>query len=606
MMPLVAFAKNYDAEVASTTTSITVQGNTLIKKVNYVIKVNNRDGDDYTAVTISYDKGEDFSHLEARILDKNGTVVRKLKEKDVIKEYGSGEDALFQDTYQVAFQLDYNEYPYTLVYSYQVKSQDPLTFAEWVPVFGRNIPTLKAKLIVEIPKNYLINYRSQRTDTLIKSSDGDDLKYTWKAHFTKLLDKEAFAPPLNEIVPGVIVVPKYFDYGGSGSFASWRAFGNWQDYAIKGLDVLPESEKSKIRSLVKGISDTTQIIRILYHYLQDETRYINVVIKTGRYIPYPASYVAKNKYGDCKALSNYMKAMLKYVGIKSFYTVIRGGDNIIKFDTNFVSPYPFNHVILYVPNNGKPLWLDCTSKYAFGWLGSFDQGRYAMVVQKNNTRLIRTPSLTPKQVEELRMINVSYNLNGEVELNFENTYRGDMYEELDGFEREGDPMYKQQAIRNYVASQGFNLMSDSIHQFNRDSTDIQLFFTARSGQIYNQYGNDLLVQNIPFQVPDVENPEDRKLPLQINYPVYRVDSIHYEMPPGFKLDAVVKDTVLTTKFGKYSHRWYKRGDAIYVTNRLLIHAGNYPLKVYNKFYQFLKEAGNDENSVAFSLTKETP
>ena len=607
-MPAMAYAKNYDAELVSTKTAITVEGNTVIENVDHTIKINNRDGDDYTQIKISYDKGEDFSGLEAYILDKNGKVVKKLRKKDIVRMYGSGEDALFQDTYVVSFQLTYDEYPYTLFYSYKLKSENPLGIANWMPLISDGeVPTLKATLQVTIPKNYKMAYRSNKTDTLIKTQVKNGTEYTWKAHYTKILgdETESFAPPLTPFVPYVVVVPLHFKYYGNGSMKSWKAYGNWQDSVLQTLNKLPPNEQFKIDRLLKGVKGKINKIKVLYHYLQDETRYVNVVIKTGRMIPYPASYVANNKYGDCKALANYMKSMLDYAGIKSYCANIYAGRNIQKVDTTFPSPQ-FNHEIVYIPDSAKPIWLDCTVKTAFGWVGPFIQGRYAMVVQKNDSRLIHTPSLSPKQVENFRKINVSYNLSGDAFLNFKNTYRGTMYQLVNALENSVDPMYKQRYIKKYLVDDGIELLSDSIHQINRDSADIQFYYSGRSGQVYNQYGNNVLVANIPFGVPDIENPKDRKLPLQINYPIYEVDSIQYEIPQGYKLDGIVKDTVLTTQFGKYSHQSYKRESTVYVTNRLLIYRGNYPLKVYSKFYNFLKAANKCENAMTFALKLDNP
>lgn len=603
MVPLVALAQKYDAEVVATNTSITVQGNTIIKEVEYSIKINNSNGNKYTMIDISYNKSDDFSNLQARIINKKGKVVRKLKKRDIYEEYGQGNNALFKDTYYKSFQLNYDKYPYTLVYSYRIKSENPIMIAGWIPLQSRKIPTQEATLTIKFPADYKISFKHWNVDTLIKRTFDKENEYIWKAHYTKILEPETFAPPFIKQIPGVIIVPLHFNYGEPGSFKSWKDYGNWQYSVVRDLDDLPASEEQKIDSLLKGVKGKIDKIRILYHYLQDETSYVNVVIETGRLIPFPASYVADKKYGDCKALTNYMKAMLKYAGIKSCYTAIYGGRHNVKVDTNFVSPYPFNHVILYVPDSTKPLWLDCTSKSAFGWLGTFDQGRYALVVEKNNSQLIRTPALTPTQVENFRGIDVSCDLTGDALIEFKNTYRGYDYESINNFANRFNPMYKQRVIRENLVDNGIEMISDSIHQINRDSTCIQFFYTGSSGHIYSQYGDNALVENIPFDVPDVENPKDRKLPLQIYYPIYKVDSIRYEIPPGYELKAAIKDTVLKTRFGEYSHRLFKKGRYAFVTNRLLIKAGSYPLTDYSKFYRFLKEAKRSENSIAFELTK---
>ena len=604
-LPVVAFSKKYDAEVVSTNTSITVQENTQIRKVNCAIKINNSNGDKYTRIVISYNKGDSFSHLEARIVDKNGKVVRKLKRRDINEEYGQDKNALFMDSYHKSFQLNYDEYPYTLIYSYEVQSENRIQIIGWIPLHGWKIPTKEATLTIKTPKDYKISFHDWKVDTLIKQTIGTEQEYTWKAHYTNILESETYAPPLITQIPKVIVEALHFNYGESGSTKSWKDFGNWHYSVNQNLDILPAKQQQKIDSLLKGIKGKINKIRILYHYLQDETHYVSVQINTGRRIPFPASFVADNKYGDCKALANYMKAMLKYAGIKSYYTVIRGGNHIIKVDTNFVSTYPFNHAILYVPDSTRPLWLDCTSKLAFGYVGPFIQRRYAMVVQKNHTRLIRTPTLTPEQVENFRKIDVSYNLSGEALLKFHSTYRGNKYKWISYLVNRSDPMYKQREIREHLINYGIDMISDSIHQVNRDSTNIQFFYTGRSGRIYRQYGNNVLVADIPFGVPHVENPQDREFPLQIDYPINKVDSIRYEIPSGYKLKAVSKNIVLKTQFGKYSHRLYRKGQSVFVTNRLLINAGTYPLKVYSKFYRFLKEANRGEHLVVFELAKKT-
>ena len=77
-------------------------------------------------------------------------------------------------------------------------------------------------------------------------------------------------------------------------------------------------------------------------------RYVNIKLGIGGLKPLPATFVDQKKYGDCKALSNYMNALLKAVGIKSYYAIINAGANEEPATPSFPGDN-FDHIILCVP-----------------------------------------------------------------------------------------------------------------------------------------------------------------------------------------------------------------------------------------------------------------
>lgn len=604
-MPFAVSAKDHNAEVIDYKIVCSVNQNILTERDSVAIRINNSDGAQYSVVNISCKKEDKLSDLEARIIDKDGKTVRKLRRKEITISNDNSDDALYEDVYNTKFFLNYDNYPYTLVYSYKIEHRDFLEVADWTPILDTDIPTLKASLKVMVPADYKISYVNWNTDTMIADTAGAEREYTWKAHYINFLDPETYAPPLDTYIPQVVVVPMKFVYDIPGSLKSWRDFGNWQYSLLQGLNMLPEGEKDKIQSLIKGVKNKREEIRILYHYLQDETRYIAVFVKTGRLIPYPASYVAEKKYGDCKALTNYFKSILDFVGIKSYYTNIYAGGVINKIDTRFPS-VQFNHVILYIPDSTEPVWLDCTSKYAFDYLGTFTQGRYALMVDKDSSRLIRTPAMTPDDVLETRNISIRPGFGGSVLAKFDNRYKGYSYEMLEGLKTSFNPTDNKRILNDYIAGSGFEMTGYSIKQSGRDAKSIQFLYDATSTEVYNQYGNDILVEDIPFPVPGVDDPKDRKLPVQINYPINRIDSIYYEIPFGDEVSSRMDNVSVKTQFGEYSRQFFKKDQKILVVNKLLILSGSYPLSVYKKFYQFLQTVAKHEGATILVFSKVKP
>lgn len=563
------------------------------------IRINNRGGDKYAHVTISYLKENKPTNLKAYILDRSGKMVRKLKGKDITVMENVSDDAFHEDLYETSFFMKYDQYPYTLVYSYQTVRNEFFEIP-FFPVLSLSIPTKKAVFTADIPSNYPVRYDARHMDKITIDTLDKLIRFSFVTHYTHIIEPEVMTPPITRFLPIVEIVPEHFKYGSLYSQKSWKDLGQWQYQMLKGLNNLPADEKYRIRKLIQGITDTTEKIKVLYHYLQDETRYVYVAIKKGRLKPYPASYVSENKYGDCKALTNYFKSILGYVGIKSYYTNVNSGNRIDRINKKIPS-IQFDHIILYVPRKDTTIWLDCTSKDAFGYLGTFTQNRNALVVVNQQSHLIRTPALKPSDVLNTRNIKIEYSLTGVADADFENTYRGSQYESLLELKTSVNNSEKKQIMRYFMSN--FTMDQYVIKQGNRDSANIRMQYRAHSDKIYVQYGNDMLVKNIPFSVPDLERPKSRRLPVQINYPQYKMDTIRYSIPRGYYISGMRKDTTINTLFGTYSTHIVPTDSTFLVTKSYLLHAGNYPLKLYRQFYQFIETVRKNENSVNFVLSK---
>ena len=221
--------------------------------------------------------------------------------------------------------------------------------------------------------------------------------YSWKKLGATKLETQNFSLPMEDLLPTVSITSD-FKYGIEGKSGTWSSFGNWISRLNEGTDDLPSQERMVIKKLVQGLEDKHEIVKKIYYYLQDHTTYVNVAIDVGGLKSYPASYVCEKKYGDCKALTTYMKALLASQKIDSYYTIVRAGENKKTIDLNFPSQQ-FNHVILMVPTSKDTIWLENTSNaLPFNYLGTFTQDRYALSIDGEKSQLIKTPKLNVKDV----------------------------------------------------------------------------------------------------------------------------------------------------------------------------------------------------------------
>ena len=601
LLPLLSFAQNFDAELIIQNTSIEIKNNRLTKDVSYEIKINNRAGEKYTRITIPFSKLNKISNINGHIIDANANIVKNLKSSEIEEQSSISDFSLYEDDFVKNFTLKHNSYPYTIVYSYRVQQREFLYIDYWTPVISESVPTLKAQLELTVPLDYSIKYVNHSVNAPTLDTLSKTISYKWHASYADIIKKKVLSPDIFSFLPSVSITPTDFYFDKKGSFESWSSYGDWQYKIIQRLSELPESEKSKILSLTEKIEDEKEKIKVLYHYLQDNTRYINITIGTGGMKHYPASYVSQNKYGDCKALTNYFKALLDLIEIKSYYTKVYAGTPTRHIDKSFPSQQ-FNHVILYIPTDDKDIWLDCTSNGPFDYLGTFTQNRDALIVDANNSRFMETPAFSKDEVLEIRTINVDYASSGAT-TSFQNKYKGDMYERLLQVETGFNEANKSRILQNYFVEDGFEMTDYRITKLHRDSASIALTYNATSQQIYKHYGNDILISNIKLPLPQFEQPKDRMMPLQIDYPIYRVDTLIYSLPDGYTLNQGFENFSNSNRFGEYKFNINETDGKVIVTKSLLIHSGLYSVSDYEDFYSFYEKIIGVENKTQLSLNK---
>lgn len=581
-----AICQKYDAEVLNYSSIYKVSNNNLSKIDSITIQVNNRNGEEYATFIIPYSNQEQVSNINAWIEGMDGKKIRSLKSDDIIDRSDADISMLYSDNFIKGFYLKHNVYPYKVKCTYTITTNDFFHIANWNPVKNYKIPTKNARIEVSLPKGYKYRTLTNKTESFIADSSLKTINLKWTASYNTPVKDEVYAD-INKVIPTVDVIPINFKYGIKGNQQDWQSFGNWINDLSNEMDILPETEIAKVLSLVEGISDKKEKIKILYHYLQDNTRYINVSIGVGGLKPHPASYVARNKYGDCKALTNYMKTMLKYAGIESIYTLVFAGDTPRELNTEFPSQQ-FNHVILAVPIENDTIWLENTSKTnPFGYLGTFTQNRQGLMVMKDNSQVITLPSLPADP--QIKKLDFEISEDGFAHASIINSYSGANFETYKMINTSLNQIDKDQVIKEIMLFENYEVENWDIKSLGRDSARIELHSNLKLSKFLQPIGTDYYFSLYPSNIPSFTKPSVRTYPVKVTFPINIANTLSYKLPSGYILKNEVAPIIIKSKFGTYELIVEQDEGSVYARKKFELYPGSCSLEKYTEFYQFIEE-----------------
>lgn len=587
----VANAQDFDNEILKASFIREVNSNKFISTDSLTIKINNRDGEDLAQIQIPYSKGDKVSIGDAWIEDESGNIIRKLKGKDVSDRNYISNISLYEDSYIKEFDLKHNQYPYIIKYSYKITHPRFIQIASF-DFIDQQIPIKSGSISVQTETGTPIKIKQKNlSEPEIANTDKGKI-YTWTFEFDPK-KKEKFADINNSNAPKLQIVPETFTYGIPGSFENWQTFGNWIYRLNSGRDILPDSEKQKIDNLLEGSQTQYEKIKKLYHYLQDYNRYINVVLKIGGLQTYPAEYVAKNHYGDCKALSNYMMSMLKYAGIESFYTLINTEDKIEDIDPDFASQ-AFNHVIVTVPMSQDTIYMECTSKSnPLGYVHSSIQGRKALLVSENDSHLIDIPATKIEDAATSIFFDINFNANSLSTISSKIKVQGSAFESLNYISNNENKNYLEKYIRKYYIPNNIEQTTFSLKEQSRDSTNTEISISGISHSIIKEFGNNISIKPFPFNIPTVETTDKRKRNIQIDYPINESMSFTYKID-NKNISKIPEGIIIINKYGSYLLNFALSDNQLKVNKSFILNTGRYNLDEYPDFFEFLKKVRNIE------------
>lgn len=551
-----------------------------------------KESNPYSVFPIYYDKNSKIKNLKARYYDATGKLVRKV-EKDEIKDVaGSGGGTLYTDSRAKYVENQYGILPYTFEIDYEVEQYAIQSYPPWsFQSFGVGVQHSEFTLI--IPKNIGLNHRVVNADFKpIIEDKGKNWSFYWSMSNLVVIERERFMPSRRDLMPYLELSPQRFGIDKiEGSMKDWASFGKFMADLNAGRDEVTPEMATKIKEMTANCKTNLEKIDTLYRYMQQTMRYVSVQLGIGGWQTFDAKYVEKNKYGDCKALSNFMKSMLKVVGIEGQLVVVSAGDDdFFDPDPEFCLPR-FNHMILHIPSEN--MWLECTSDgNPTGYLGTFTQGRGVLLLSGNSGKIVKTPVLDISTNSQTSKTTIQLAADGSATLKNASILRGSMQDDLRGLLRGASKEEFKKAFQESLKLPTCKVQTLETN-IERNKPEIAIDYTLNFEKYGSKAGTRLFVPvNLNNAFDDTPAPTEKRVhPIEAGGTGYtETVETTLNLPEGYDIETIpTPKTELNSIYGAYTSSIEKGEKSVVFRRTMTINPVNQPAEKFTEFRDFYKK-----------------
>jgi hypothetical protein len=456
-------------------------------------------------------------------------------------------------------------------------------------------------------------------DVAPKSSGNN--QWQWLVTGVPALKYEKEMPPFKGLAGHMIV--SFMPSGGAQSktFLRWQDMGLWYADLTRGRSDASPEIKQKVAALTASAPTTLSKMQILARFLQREVRYVAIELGIGGFQPHPASDVYAHRYGDCKDKATLLSAMLKELGIESYYVVIHTERGAV---TTEMPPYirGFNHAILAIglpngledvslkaviqhPKLGRLLFFDPTDELTpFGYLSAPLQANYGLLVTPEGGELTKLPELPTTLNGILRT--------GKLTLTPEGILTGDVKEV-----RVGDRARQQRAalksvmknedkikpIENMLAYSlsAYHLTKASVTNLEQTDQPFEYNYSLVADKYAKPAGGLLLVRPRVLGAKSsdlLETKEPRQYPVVFDGPSRDVDTFDITIPQGFQVDDLPPPIDADYGFASYHSKAEVNGKVLRYTRTFEVKELTVPLAKVPDLKKLYRIIASDERNTA--------
>ena len=595
-----ALSENANAVVRLSQKDIVISSQRMMTiKETRIVTVLNAKGDRFMGASEYFDDSSRIKAIEAVIYDSTGKEIKKIKRKD-FKERPVNGGAIITDNKVLYLDYTPGEYPFTIVYTCELETPNTAFLPQWHPLENYYGSTQKSVITIKYPQGLGFKYKEYNCAGIQVRKEEKANCISLSAENLPACKEESYSPSLDKTSPYVLFgLEKFHLEGVDGTATDWKSFGSWMySSLLSGTEELNPDTVSKIKALVGNEKDIVKKAKIVYNYVQNKTRYISIQLGIGGWKPMLAKDVERLGYGDCKALSNYTRALLKAVDIDSYYALVYGDSDKKDIKADFVSMQG-NHAILAIPVDKDLVWLECTSQvHPFGFQGTFTDDRDILIVKPDGGEIVRSHIYTVKENSQIATGTYTIVDNGSISGNINRISKGTQYDEKFAMEfkdKDGIADFYRSGFRSIT-----NLkLKKTSFQNNKEKQEFTENVSVEADGYCSKNGSQIIFAVNAFNqyssVP--QRYRNRKNSFEIARGFYDTDEVTINLPAGYTVETLPENVSIKDAFGDYTteYKLIAPGQMLY-KRKLLIKDGLYESKDYETYRQFIDKIARNDNA----------
>lgn len=582
---------------------MTIQDNgEILFEKTYALTILDVSGEEMATFFGHYDKYTRLRSLTGRIFNQKGEQEELLRGEDILDVSAIRSYSLYEDSRVKIIDPEFHEYPYTVEYKSVYVLKSFLDMPDWrvYPYYNVSVENSSFEIRAPVKNAFRYEVKNMELEPEITHSN-KGIHYRWEVNQLSALVKESLTRDIKDLSPVLYIGPNAFNYGGRpGNMSTWKDFGKWIWQLGSDKQELTQEEIEHVKELVKEVPVHRDKVSVVYKYMQDKVRYVNITLGIGGFEPIPASQVSELGYGDCKALTNYMKSLLSAAGISSLYTLVSAGDQHPQLMHDF-SSQQFNHVILSVPDETDTIWLECTNqRLPAGYLGSFTDDRGVLLIDEEGGELSRTPGFS--NLENRKVMNVSCTIDAECNATVElsRLHGGVFFGKKQSYMYQLDDIEQKRVIQKNLKLSGF-IIEDFNHKVAQGNAPTIIESIRLTDDQFIPTEGEIISLQLGIFSEDLEFPtrsRNRKYPVYIKRGYTYMDSVIYVLPEGFVVHQLPEPVALETPFGEYRMNVREIQNGLLYTRDLILYKGEYEPIQFSEFYRFFRRIRSSDQKKA--------